>query len=187
MEGMVAVVRGRRIEAVDVELIRKQAAMFADVVIDLGTGDARWLYRHARAHPDRFWLGIDASAHGARKVTRRALRPPERGGAHNLVVVRAGLDALPGGLAALAGEVHVQYPWGGLLRAVLRPEGAGLHRLPGSQDMAGLRSGLGTAYAAAGLDLRRCEVAAVWPESTWAGRLGQGRPLPVVWVEAEKR
>lgn len=214
MEDVVAVVRGRRVEPMTVEVLRSRTQMFSDVVIDLGAGDGRWLYRHARAHPDRFCLGIDASADLLREVSRRALRRPDRGGLPNLMFVRAGLGALPGGLAALAGEVHVQYPWGSLLRAVLHPDGARLrclagllrdggllrvvvntsaiqsaigNREPGSRDGPGLLSHLRATYATAGLLLRHCEVSVAKPESTWAGRLGQGRELRVIRLEAEKR
>lgn len=31
------------------------------VVIDLGTGDGRFVYRAARDHPGKFYLGIDAN------------------------------------------------------------------------------------------------------------------------------
>lgn len=85
------------------------------------------------------------------------------------------------GLRRIAGLLRT----GGVLRVLVND--SPLHRLPEPQDVPGLRSGLVPAYAAAGLDLRRYEVAVVRPESTWAGRLGQGRPLRVMRVEAEKR
>jgi len=88
------------------------------VVVDVGTGDGRWLYRLARARPERLRIGVDATLDAARQVARRARRHPERGGAPNLTFVRAGAEGLPGSLAGLAAEVHVQYPWGSLLTAV---------------------------------------------------------------------
>lgn len=228
MGEVVAVVQGRRIELVDAAIIRARVVEFADVVMDLGTGDGRWLYRYARTHPHQFCLGIDANADVLREVSWRTQRRPARGGIPNLVFVRAGLEALPGGLASLAAEVHVQYPWGSLLQAVLCPGGGELKRIAGLlrnggllrilvnssalqsailrdlnsnpnlkvllatrrdprlQDDSRLIAGLRSAYASAGLRLRRYEVSDATPGSTWAARLGQGRPLNVLHLEAEK-
>lgn len=170
------------------------------VVIDVGTGDGRWLFRLAREHPDYLCIGIDANLDGARHVARRARRRREWGGAPNLVLVRSPAEALPVELRGVADEVYVQYPWGSLLRAVcggdpdalaataglLRPGGR-LHVLINTSALEGPPPDLVAAYAAAGLRIIRREVAAIRHRSTWAGRLGQGRPLVTLCVEAERR
>ena len=139
------------------------------VVIDVGTGDGRWLFRLARARPEWFCIGIDANLDAARHVARRARRSPARGGAPNLIFVHERAEALPGSLRGMAAEVYVQYPWGGLLRAVTGGDPANL--VP--------------PYAAAGLRIVRRETAAVRHRSSWAGRLGQGRALLTLCVEAD--
>lgn len=171
------------------------------VVIDLGTGDGRWLFRLARQHPDYLYIGIDATLDGARHVARRARRRRDRGGAPNLVLVRSPAEALPCELRGVADEVYVQYPWGSLLRAVsggdpaalagiaalLRPTGGVLRVLINTSALGGSSPDLEAAYAAAGLRIVRREVAAVRHRSTWAGRLGQGRPLATLCLEAVRR
>jgi len=72
------------------------------VVIDVGTGDGRWLYRLARARPEWLYIGIDATLDAARPTMRRARRRRKRGGAPNLVFVRARAETLPGPFAGVA-------------------------------------------------------------------------------------
>ena len=74
MEGTLAVVRGRLIESVAPANIRRTAHAFARVIVDVGTGDGRWLYRTARAHPEWLCLGLDADAGMMREASRRASR-----------------------------------------------------------------------------------------------------------------
>src|SRR2546425_4724656 len=74
VEGTLAVVRGRLIEGVAAVEMRRTANTYARVVVDVGTGDGRWLYRTARAHPEWLCLGLDADAGRMREVSRRASR-----------------------------------------------------------------------------------------------------------------
>lgn len=213
MEGHVAVIRGKRVEEVPAALVRVRAGEYAGMVVDLGTGDGRWLFRFARRHPNILCVGIDANPDLVEHVSRRALRGPDRGGAPNLMFVRAAVAALPGSLGGLAERVRIQYPWGSLLRSVMRPEVGPLSRVAALlrprgvlevlvnvsaiTDPAGLaRAGLPartlqaiqedmvSSYPSAGLMIRRWEVLPLKPDSTWAGRLGQGRPLLTLRVEA---
>jgi len=168
------------------------------VVIDVGTGDGRWLFRLARARPEWFCIGIDANLDAARHVARRARRSPARGGAPNLSFVRERAEALPGSLRGMAAEVYVQYPWGGLLRAVTGGDPATLARiaallraggrlrvLVNVSVLHGEAAALVPSYAAAGLRIVRRETAAMRHRSSWAGRLGQGRALLTLCVEAD--
>ena len=59
----------------------------------------------------------------------RASRKPARGGVANALYVVAAVEALPPELARLADLVCVNFPWGSLLRGVLRPEPAVLAAL----------------------------------------------------------
>jgi 16S rRNA (adenine(1408)-N(1))-methyltransferase len=77
--------------------------------VDLGTGDGRFVVSHAASHPDRFVLGVDASADAVRQASRRAPA--------NARFVVAALEALPEELAGVADLVTVQFPWGSLRAA----------------------------------------------------------------------
>ena len=88
------------------------------VILDIGTGDGRFVYQSARENPTRFYLGIDANAKPLEKISMKATRQPARGGAPNLLFVQAAIEDLPAELNDTANEIHIHFPWGSLLRAV---------------------------------------------------------------------
>ena len=92
------------------------------VILDIGTGDGRYVYQMARQNPDRLYIGIDASSEALIKVSEKIYRNPKHGGAKNAMFIQARAEALPDELTSIADEVHIHFPWGGLLAAVLKPD-----------------------------------------------------------------
>jgi 16S rRNA (adenine(1408)-N(1))-methyltransferase len=125
----VDVVHGKSVVRVPAAQLQTRAAAAARVVVDLGAGDGRFVYRLARAHPDWLCIAVDACAAGMRELSWRAERKPSRGGAPNAVFIRAEVSSLPYTLAGIADEVTINCPWGSLLRAVLEPDPAVLGRI----------------------------------------------------------
>jgi 16S rRNA (adenine(1408)-N(1))-methyltransferase len=113
------------------ELDRARLDSAAEVVIDLGTGDGRFVLRTARARPGALVIGVDALAEPMEASASRAARKPARGGAANAWFVAADAVAPPAALAGRATLVTVNYPWGSLLRAVAAPEAEGLGAVAG--------------------------------------------------------
>ena len=67
-----------------------------------------------------------------RDASRRAMRPPDKGGLPNALFVVAAAESLPSELTSVADEVTVHFPWGSLLAGVLAADGpvvAGLSQL----------------------------------------------------------
>lgn len=92
------------------------------VILDIGTGDGRFVYQMARKNPNRLYIGIDASSGALEKVSEKIYRNPKHGGAKNALFLQASVEALPDELNGIADEVHVHFPWGSLLRGVLEPD-----------------------------------------------------------------
>src|SRR5215218_2241709 len=88
------------------------------VVVDIGTGDGRFVYRSARSNPDRFYIGIDVERRALEKISEKIHRRPERGGLSNVLFVQAPVEDLPRELDGSADEIHIHFPWGSLLRSV---------------------------------------------------------------------
>ncbi len=88
------------------------------VIIDIGTGDGRFVYQSARQNPDKFYIGIDPNTRPLEKISEKIYRKPAKGGAGNVLFIQAAIEDLPGELNGVADEVHVHFPWGSLLRAV---------------------------------------------------------------------
>lgn len=198
----VDVVRGRTITRTDGALLRAAVEAARFVVVDVGTGDGRWVYRTARMHPDWLCVGVDANADGLRETSRRAARRTARGGAPNAWFIRARVEEPPAACHGIADEIRVHYPWRGLLHGLIEPRPAVLAALaalgtrgarltvtinasaldgdfgPFADDtavLAGqLMARLAQSYAAAGITIA-ATAAPAGPVTTWGRRLGQGR------------
>jgi 16S rRNA (adenine(1408)-N(1))-methyltransferase len=157
----------------------------------------------ATAEPEALALGIDANATGMAPAASRAARRPAKGGAPNARFLVSSVEALPDELTATADLVSVQFPWGSLLRGIVRGEPAIIEpiaRLLNREPNAELRmllsveprdrspglqaldpealAAIATSFAKLGL--KSTELRAVTPDelarshSTWAKRLRAG-------------
>ena len=89
------------------------------VIIDIGTGDGRFVYQSARRNSNKFYIGIDPNTRPLEKISEKIHRKPAKGGAPNVLFIQSAIEDLPGELSGVANEVHVHFPWGSLLRAVV--------------------------------------------------------------------
>ncbi len=94
------------------------------VIVDLGTGDGRFVYRMAQKNPEKFYIGIDANADNLAETSAKAAKKPAKGGAPNALFVQAAIEDLPKELISVADEVHIHFPWGSLLRSVVLGDAA---------------------------------------------------------------
>ena len=99
------------------------------VIIDIGTGDGRFVYQSARLNPNKLYIGIDPNARPLEKISEKIHRKPAKGGAPNVLFIQAAVEDLPDELNGVADEVHVHFPWGSLLRAVATGDVALLRNL----------------------------------------------------------
>jgi 16S rRNA (adenine(1408)-N(1))-methyltransferase len=99
------------------------------VIVDIGTGDGRFVYNSARRNPNRFYIGIDANAKALEKISTKATRKPAKGGLPNVLFVQAAIENLPEELDGVADEIHIHFPWGSLLHAVANGDAEALQNL----------------------------------------------------------
>ena len=99
------------------------------VIVDIGTGDGRYVYQSARRNPNKFYIGIDPNTGPLEKISEKIHRKPARGGAPNVLFIQSAIEDLPEELNGVANEVHVHFPWGSLLRAVATGDVALLQNL----------------------------------------------------------
>lgn len=92
------------------------------VIIDIGTGDGRFVYQSARLNPNKFYIGIDPNTRPLEKISEKIHRKTTKGGAPNVLFIQSAVEDLPAELDGVANEVHVHFPWGSLLRAVATGE-----------------------------------------------------------------
>src|SRR2546421_12726213 len=96
----------------DAEALSALRASAGRMVVDVGTGDGRYPYELASAHPDWLVMGIDALDEPMGEMAHKASRKPAKGGRANVVFVRAAVEALPVEVHGIADEGHVLLPWG---------------------------------------------------------------------------
>jgi hypothetical protein len=104
-------IRGKHAVGGDAATLARQSAGYPHILIDLGTGDGRFVRHVAAMAPDTFAIGIDLCAANLRAAARRA---PANAG-----YLVAGAYALPRELHALATHLTVNFPWGDLLTGLL--------------------------------------------------------------------
>ena len=126
------IVRGKEIIVMSDAEFAALRAPYTSVALDIGTGDGRYPYREARAHPTTLYIGLDATMENLTEYSAKAGKKPNRGGLPNVLYVRAGADALPAAFAGLAGEITVNFPWGSLLTGLVRGEPLLLRSLAGA-------------------------------------------------------
>ena len=88
------------------------------IVIDIGTGDGRFVSAAARKNPNKFFIGVDANVKPLEKTSMRATRKTAKGGLANAMFVQAAVEDLPEEFDSVADEIHIHFPWGSLLKAV---------------------------------------------------------------------
>jgi 16S rRNA (adenine(1408)-N(1))-methyltransferase len=101
----------------------------AGIVIDIGTGDGRFVSSMAKREPNKFFIGIDANVKPLEKPSMKATRKSNKGGLPNVMFVQAAVEALPEEFDGIADEIHIHFPWGSLLRAVTSGDSQALQSL----------------------------------------------------------
>jgi hypothetical protein len=104
-------ISGKQTWYIDAAILAPRLAGYRDILIDIGTGDGRYVRHIARECPACFAIGIDACRENLRGVSQSA--------PSNALFVIANALALPGELRGLATRVTINFPWGSLLAALL--------------------------------------------------------------------
>jgi hypothetical protein len=102
---------GKQAGNIDAATLAAQIGGYRDILIDIGTGDGRYVRTAARECPSCFVIGIDAC--------RENLRDASRGAPRNALFIIANALTLPRELRGLATRMTINFPWGSLLAALL--------------------------------------------------------------------
>lgn len=112
------VLRGKDIVEMSAAELQERVAGYRGVVLDIGTGDGKFVYRLAPSNTHLFYIGVDASAENLSEYATRIARKPARGGRPNVLYVLANVEAMPAALDNLASSLHINFPWGSLLKGL---------------------------------------------------------------------
>jgi len=104
-------IRGRTSRHLDLNGLNRQLARYTHTLIDLGTGDGRFVRCLAEKYTENFFIGIDACRENLRVHSQQKLP--------NALFIIASAQALPSELNGLASRVTINFPWGSLLESLL--------------------------------------------------------------------
>ncbi len=184
-------IQGRRSLDLDWNGLTERIAAYHRLILDLGTGDGRYVRCLAERNPNWFVIGVDSCRENLREHSRAKLP--------NMLFVIASAQALPAELNGLVSHVTINFPRGSLLESLLTGNTTlmrGLESISGSITSVEVRLN-GGALAEAGWTLEagaeqiynnllragwRVEAPALMDAtalrsfpSTWAKRLAFGR------------
>ena len=114
-------IRGRMSLPLDFNRIKGQLKNYSRTLLDLGTGDGRYVHSLAGSHPDWFVIGVDAC--------RENLRDHSRARLPNMLFIIAAARELPCEFEGLFSHVSINFPWGSLLEGLLAGDTGVLHGL----------------------------------------------------------
>lgn len=109
-------IRGKLSLDLDLDGLNERLTNYKRVILDLGTGDGRYVRCLADKHPDWFIIGVDSCRENLRKNSR--IRVP------NILFVIASAQNLPCELNGLVSHVTINFPWGSLLESLLAADAA---------------------------------------------------------------
>jgi 16S rRNA (adenine(1408)-N(1))-methyltransferase len=104
-------IRGKQALEVDAPALAQRLAGYGRILIDIGTGDGRFVQHVATTCPEQFAIGIDACRENLRASSRSVLP--------NALYIIANAQSLPCELCGLATHVTINFPWGSLLSGLL--------------------------------------------------------------------
>ncbi len=89
------------------------------IIVDIGTGNGKFVYELARQRPDHLVIGVDPSHPGLEKISRKIHKKPAKGGLKNALLVIARVEDLPLELDNIVNQVFIILPWAGLLEGLI--------------------------------------------------------------------
>lgn len=112
------ILHGKEKKQITVQQLDELIAKFSRVVIDVGTGDGKNVYKSAKSTPDTLYIGLDAAAQNMTDTAKKLIKKPEKGGLSNCLLVVGTAENPPIELQGKADELTVYFPWGTLLQGV---------------------------------------------------------------------
>jgi len=116
----VLIVKGNNISEVDRQEFLSLAEGYEHVVLDLGTGDGRFVYENALRNSKSFYIGVDPSQKQLEIYSRKAVRKKLK----NILYVIGSLEVFPEELIGTIDRLYIIFPWGSLLQSVVKPNSA---------------------------------------------------------------
>ena len=110
-------IKGNKTADLSIEEFNELKSKFEKIIIDLGTGDGRFVYKSALINPNTLFIGVDPAPKQMEKFSRKAVRKK----IENVLFIVGSFELLPQELKNCADKLYITLPWGSLLKAVVEP------------------------------------------------------------------
>jgi 16S rRNA (adenine(1408)-N(1))-methyltransferase len=91
---------------------------FDRVVLDIGTGDGKFVYKNALKHPKTLFIGMDPltsqMSEYESKINRKKL--------NNTLLIVGSIEKIPTDLFSYIDRIYINLPWGSLLEKIIKAE-----------------------------------------------------------------
>jgi hypothetical protein len=114
-------IRGKTSLDLDLTGLNERLANYQRVILDLGTGDGRYVRYLAERNPCWFIIGVDSCRENLREHSRAKLP--------NALFIIASAQELPRELYGCVSHISINFPWGSLLESLLEGDARFMHGL----------------------------------------------------------
>lgn len=111
------VIKGNKDDNLTKQELDQLVTKFNKVIVDLGTGDGRFVYKNALENPNNLYIGIDPSEKQLEIYSKEANKKR----LNNVLFVVGSIEVFPDELFVTADTLYINLPWGSLLQAIVNP------------------------------------------------------------------
>ncbi len=111
------VVKGNKEFDISEEQYKKLINNYKNIILDIGTGDGRFIYKNALENIEEFYIGLDPSAKQLKNYSKKAVRKK----LPNALFVIGSSHNIPKELENTINTLYVILPWGTLLQNLVLP------------------------------------------------------------------
>ncbi len=120
------IVKGNKTLKITTNELNNLINKYNKVVLDMGTGDGRFIYKQALNTPTTFFMGIDPSEKQLKVYSKEANKKK----LENVLFVVGSIENLPEELNTVKfDELYINLPWGTLLENIVKPTEITLNKL----------------------------------------------------------
>lgn len=122
---MIKIVNGNKIEEMPKTEFEQLIHKFETVVLDLGTGDGRFIFKQAQTNPHCLFIGVDPSHKQLEIYSKKA----NKNKLNNVLFIWDSIENMGSAYANTADKVCVYLPWGTLLQHLVKPHSSHISKI----------------------------------------------------------
>ena len=111
------VVIGNNQKEITKEDLENIVSKYSCVVLDLGTGDGRFVYKNALTNPNTLLIGVDPSEKQLQVYSKKSVRSR----LNNVLFIVGSIENLPLESDGIIDKININLPWGTLLESIVKP------------------------------------------------------------------